>query len=316
MPGNHATGTQGITASSELNRDIAGVQGTYGWSVQSGAVTFTSGLQFAVAAIAAGDYTVNSVSGSLYAGGNITLSTQDPTNPRVDIIVITSAGAVSAVAGTPAALTTSSGPVPPTPSSSQLEIARIYVPATGTSLSSASITDRRHPMVASVIALAGSANSAVSTTSTSAVDVVTISGLSIAVGTPYRVEANYRKQALAANGCAAGWKENTTVVYEAAYAASTAPMARTSASNQAESGGFVIHAFPRSASTYNGFYVTCGGVIRSDGVASVAPYLAAGPPGTTLRPNATTTVCAIRGINDSVSNALEFFSVRVLTGID
>lgn len=143
----HPNGTLGILSQSELDRDVAGVQGTFGWSVQSGAVTFSSGLILNVAAIAAGDYTVNSATGALYAGSTVTLSTQDPTNPRVDIIVITAAGAVSAVAGTPAALTTTSGPVPPTPSSSQLEIARIFVPATGTPLSAASITDRRHPLV-------------------------------------------------------------------------------------------------------------------------------------------------------------------------
>lgn len=145
-PAAHATGTLGILSSSELDRDMAGLQGTYGWATQSGAVTFTSGLTFAVAAVAAGDYTVNSVAGALYAGGSVVLSTQDPTNPRVDIIVITSAGTVSAVAGTPKALTTTSGPVPTAPSSSQLEIARIYVPASGTALTSANITDRRVPL--------------------------------------------------------------------------------------------------------------------------------------------------------------------------
>lgn len=153
MPGTHAGGTLGILSQSELDRDVAGVQGTFGWSVQSGAVTFSSGLIFNVAAIAAGDYTVNSVSGAVYAGSTVTLSTQDPTNPRVDIIVITSGGAVSAVAGTPAAQTSSSGPVPPTPSTSQLEIARIFVPATGTALSAASITDRRHPIATAPTAI-------------------------------------------------------------------------------------------------------------------------------------------------------------------
>lgn len=150
MPGNHATGTLGILASSELNRDMAGLERTFGWAVQSGAVTWSSGLQFAVAAIAASDYTVNSVAGALYAGGTVTASTQDPTNPRVDIVVITSAGAVSIVAGTPAALTSTSGPLPPTPSSSQLEIARIFIPASGTFPSASSITDRRHPLGASL----------------------------------------------------------------------------------------------------------------------------------------------------------------------
>lgn len=143
-----ATGTAGILSSWELNRLAAALQGTYGWSVQSAAVTFSSGLTFAYASAAAGDYTVNSVSGSAITGSTVALSTQDPTNPRVDVIVTTSAGSVSALAGTPAALTSTSGPVPPTPSASQLEIARIYVPASGTSLSSASITDKRATLTA------------------------------------------------------------------------------------------------------------------------------------------------------------------------
>jgi hypothetical protein len=98
---------------------------------------------------------VNSVVGAVFAGGNVVLTTQDATLPRVDVIVITSAGAVSAIAGTPKALTATSGPVPTAPSSSQLEIARIYVPASGTALSAASITDRRVPLAASALATAG-----------------------------------------------------------------------------------------------------------------------------------------------------------------
>ena len=143
MPMNFANGVYGITSESEVNRLAAALQGTYGWNQQSGAVTFGSVLTFNVAAITAGDYVVNSVVGAAYAGGTVVLTTQDATNPRVDIIVITSAGAVSAIPGTPAALTSTSGPVPPTPSASQLEIARIWVPASGTSLDASSITDRR-----------------------------------------------------------------------------------------------------------------------------------------------------------------------------
>jgi len=143
MAGNHSSGTGGVLGSSELNRDTAGLQGTYGWAVQSGAVTFSTGLTFNVAAIAAADYKVAGVNGSAYAGGTVVLTAQDATNPRVDIIVITVAGAVSAVAGTPAALTTTGGPGPATPTAAQLEIARIYVPASGGTLSASSITDRR-----------------------------------------------------------------------------------------------------------------------------------------------------------------------------
>ena len=143
MAGNHATGTAGVLGSSELNRDTAGLQGTFGWAVQSGAVTFSTGLTFNVAAIATADYKVAGVNGASYAGGTVVLTTQDATNPRVDIIVVTVAGAVSAVAGTPTALTTTGGPVPTAPSAAQLEIARIYVPASGGTLSASSITDRR-----------------------------------------------------------------------------------------------------------------------------------------------------------------------------
>ena len=143
MPGNHATGTAGVLGSSELNRDTAGLQGTFGWAVQSGAVTFSTGLTFNVAAIATADYKVAGVNGASYAGGTVTLAAQDATNPRVDIIVVTVAGAVSAVAGTPVALTSTGGPVPLAPTAAQLEIARIYVPATGGLLSASSITDRR-----------------------------------------------------------------------------------------------------------------------------------------------------------------------------
>ena len=143
MAGNHATGTAGVLGSSELNRDTAGLQGTYGWAVQSGAVTFSTGLTFNVAAVATADYKVAGVNGASYAGGTVVLTTQDATNPRVDIIVITVAGAVSAVAGTPAALTTTGGPGPATPTAAQLEIARIFVPASGGLLSASSITDRR-----------------------------------------------------------------------------------------------------------------------------------------------------------------------------
>ena len=153
MPGNHATGTAGVLGSSELNRDTAGLQGTYGWAVQSGAVTFSTGLTFNVAAIATADYKVAGVNGASYAGGTVTLAAQDATNPRVDIIVVTVAGAVSAVAGTPVALTSTGGPVPLAPTAAQLEIARIYVPATGGLLSASSITDRRVSLPGTAVVL-------------------------------------------------------------------------------------------------------------------------------------------------------------------
>src|SRR6185369_9857461 len=67
---------------------------------------------------------------------NITLSTADPTNPRIDAIVGNSSGAIVAVAGTPAAT-----PAPPSlDPASQIGLTFILVPANGTAPSGASST--------------------------------------------------------------------------------------------------------------------------------------------------------------------------------
>jgi len=196
MAGNHSSGTGGVLGSSELNRDTAGLQGTYGWAVQSGAVTFSTGLTFNVAAIAAADYKVAGVNGASYAGGTVVLTAQDATNPRVDIIVITVAGAVSAVAGTPAALTTTGGPGPATPTAAQLEIARIYVPASGGTLSATNITDRR-------VALP---DGAVTLTTTG--DIIYAS----AAHTPARLGVGSTNQALGVTGGIPAWQASSKSV--------------------------------------------------------------------------------------------------------
>lgn len=315
-----ATGTAGILASWELNRLAAALQGTFGWTVQSGAVTFSSGLIFNVAAVAAGDCTVNSVTNSSYAGGTVTLSTQDPTNPRVDVVVITSAGAVSVIAGTPAALTSAAGPVPTAPSASQLEIARIFVPASGTPLSASSITDKRATLGTSLsaVALAGSSSAATSTTSVSAVDLVTISGLSITVGTPFRVEFNFRKLATSANAVGFGLKLNSTVVVEANVAQGGNP--ESSATQQAENGMAVFSVNARSSANYlTGLQCSFADYVSASGALAFPTSYATSGASLTLSaalPNATITAIAIRAINGTSSNTVEITSVRILTGID
>lgn len=239
MAGNHATGTAGVLGSSELNRDTAGLQGTYGWAVQSGAVTFSTGLTFNVAAIATADYKVAGVNGASYAGGSVVLTAQDATNPRVDIIVVTVAGAVSAVAGTPAALTSTGGPGPATPSAAQLEIARIFVPASGGLLSASSITDRR-------VALP---DGAVTLTTTG--DIIYAS----AAHTPARLGVGTAYQALAMNSGA------------------TLPTYQASATSTLTTTGDLLYAsgantLARLAGTTAGYVLTAGG-------ASTAPAYAA-----------------------------------------
>lgn len=290
---------------------MAGVQGTYGWSVQSGAVTFSAGLIFNVAAVAAGDFTVNSVSGSVYAGGTVTLSTQDPTLPRVDIIVITSGGAVSAVAGTPAALTSTSGPVPPTPTTSQLEIARIFVPASGTPLSASSITDRRHPLVVVNVALAASASTITSTTSTSAVDLVTLTpATAIAATAGIRITFNWRKNATNATAVAFGLKLNSTVIIECAVGPTG--VAWSEAGQFAVDGICVIDIAPRRANYTSGIFSYFQGtrtatfVVGTGSIFSTAVQSAALPTGTI-------TSLALRAINLTSTNGAEITDVKVVT---
>ena len=333
MPGLHASGTAGLLASAELDRDIAGVQGTWGWSTQSGAVTFSASYTFNVAAVAAGDYTVNSVSGAAYAGGTVVLDAADATNPRIDVVVITAAGAVSVVKGTPrgaslvyaaptsgASPTTAvatSGPVPGALTTSQLEIARIYVPANNTpAMSATSITDRRVPMpAASAVALVGSSSAATSTTSTSAVDLVTISGLSILVTQPWRLEFNWAKTlAFSADTVGYGLKVNSTVTNEAGTGANTA-LCNSSATQQVEDGICIVSTSPRDATHLTGQVVTKLGHVSATGAAA-ADAAGANTGMTAPYPNATITSIAIRARNANFSNGAQVTSIRILTGID
>lgn len=90
------------------------------------------------------------------------------------------------------------------------------------------------------MARAGSDSTERNTTSTTAVDLCTISGLSIPVGTPIEVHIPYRKTSGAAAFARIGLKINSTEVGNH----STAP-AVTSSNNQAEAGIAIIKIGPR-----------------------------------------------------------------------
>lgn len=91
-----------------------------------------------------------------------------------------------------------------------------------------------------VLALVGSDTTERSTTSTSVVDLCTISGLSIPVDAPIEIHVPYRKTSGAAAFARLGLKINATTVGND----STAP-AITSSSNQAEAGIAIIKISPR-----------------------------------------------------------------------
>lgn len=72
------------------------------------------------------------------AGANGTITAANGTNPRIDLVVINSAGAIAVRAGTAAA-----APKPPARSANDVVLAAVYVPASDTTIGSDQITDMR-----------------------------------------------------------------------------------------------------------------------------------------------------------------------------
>lgn len=72
------------------------------------------------------------------AAGNVTITTADATNPRIDLIVSDNTGSKSATAGTP-----SSNPAAPAIPASSIVLAMVYVPANDTTMGANQITDKR-----------------------------------------------------------------------------------------------------------------------------------------------------------------------------
>lgn len=71
-------------------------------------------------------------------GADVTISTADATNPRLDLIVVNSSGALAVRAGTPAA-----APKPPARTANDVVLALVYVPASDTTIATTQITDQR-----------------------------------------------------------------------------------------------------------------------------------------------------------------------------
>jgi hypothetical protein len=72
------------------------------------------------------------------AAASVTHTTADATNPRFDLVVVTSSGALAVRAGTPAA-----SPKPPARTANDVVIRRVYIGAGDTSISTAQSTDMR-----------------------------------------------------------------------------------------------------------------------------------------------------------------------------
>lgn len=114
------------------------VAGHNGIGVVSGCDVTAQGSPNMTVAVAAGTARIG---GNLVtvAGGNVTITAANATNPRFDLIVVDNSGAKSAVAGTAAA-----SPIVPThPGSTYAALATVYVPANDTAVNTNQITDKR-----------------------------------------------------------------------------------------------------------------------------------------------------------------------------
>jgi hypothetical protein len=78
------------------------------------------------------------------AAADVTISAADGTNPRLDLIVVNSSGALAVRTGTAAAYVEGvSGPKPPARSANDVIIAVVYVPAADTTIGTSQIVDLR-----------------------------------------------------------------------------------------------------------------------------------------------------------------------------
>lgn len=124
---------QSIFFQEYLDTLVAGISGLD--CVLSGlAVTSNSNM---VPSVAKGGVLSNGVMFAV-AGTTVTVTTADATNPRIDLIVVDSSGALQVRAGTAAAT-----PKPPARTAHDVVISAVYVPAADTNLATSQFTDMR-----------------------------------------------------------------------------------------------------------------------------------------------------------------------------
>lgn len=114
------------------------VAGLNGNGVVAGCAVAAQGVPDMTCAVASG--TIRNADGTTatVVAGNVTITAADATNPRFDLVVVSSAGVKSVVTGT-----ASASPVFPTIPAASVVLASVYVPAGGTAIVQGQITDKR-----------------------------------------------------------------------------------------------------------------------------------------------------------------------------
>jgi len=133
--GELASNIQSILFQEYLDALVAGINGID--CVLSGCAVTAQGSPDMTVAVAKGAVLTNGALKAVTAG-NVTISTADSTNPRLDLIVVNSSGTKAARTGTAAA-----NPLPPARTANDVVLAVVYVPASDTTISSNQINDLR-----------------------------------------------------------------------------------------------------------------------------------------------------------------------------
>lgn len=130
-----ANDVQSIVFAEYLKALWAGVDGVD--CVLSGCAVTAQSTPDMTLAVAKGAVLTN---GSLkaVAAGNVTITTADTTNPRIDLVVVNSSGTKAVRAGTAAA-----NPAPPARTANDVVLAVVYVPANDTAIQTNQISDIR-----------------------------------------------------------------------------------------------------------------------------------------------------------------------------
>jgi hypothetical protein len=118
------------------------VAGLNGNGVVSGCAVTAQGTPDMTVAVAAGVTRNADGTTATVASGNVTITTADATNPRIDLVVVSNAGVKSVTAGTAAA-----SPVFPAIPANSVVLAAVYVPANDTTIATNQITDKRVVLV-------------------------------------------------------------------------------------------------------------------------------------------------------------------------
>lgn len=127
---------QSILFQEYLDVLVAGLLGSE--CVLSGLAVTAQGSPDMTVAVAKGSVISQGTLFAVAASASVAIGAADATNPRLDLVVVNSAGAIAVRAGTAAA-----APKPPARTAGDVALAVVYVPATDTTVSTDQITDLR-----------------------------------------------------------------------------------------------------------------------------------------------------------------------------